>query len=458
MARGTDVSSVEVKRYRAPRSLAGQRSSIVGGNSDGGRSEAARRPTVRMRVKMENRTMSTEIVLPHPTVDVVAASDVPALMSQIRPQWQAKGLIERVRRLLTVDPSSACQRLLNAAIADLRDKIKIAGIDIAKEAAAGHRLPPVERPDDVDNYSTAKLIDLAYRMGLLSRPEWRRLTRAYDIRRDFEHEDAEYEAGVEDCIYIFKTCIEAVLAKDPISLIKVAEVKGIVEAAGPAVADLELLEDYEHAPDTRQIEILKFLVSTTLNEREPDLVRQNALAVLNALATVTRDAVKVLLAKHLQDQLGRQPLTELHVRVAHFAGVLPYLRKAQRASFFRAYHDQLLQVGYHWTSNPSHGTLLRSLNEFGGLRSIPERELILIIKWLVLCYIGEPGSYGAGVNRKVFYSNSAAPLIESLLADGPDVARQPLAGLADDRAVKRACSYSDAVARRYQDLLDIVEE
>jgi hypothetical protein len=49
-------------------------------------------------------------------------------------------------------------------------------------------------------------------MGLLTRPEWRRLTRAYDIRRDLEHEDSEYEAGVEDCIYVFKTSIEAVLA------------------------------------------------------------------------------------------------------------------------------------------------------------------------------------------------------------------------------------------------------
>ncbi len=221
--------------------------------------------------------MSGEVVLPHPAVDVVAASDVPALMGLIRPQWQAKGLIERVRRLLPVDPSSACQRLLNAAVADLRDKIKIAGLDIAKGAAAAHRLPPVERADDVDNYSTAKLIDLSYRMGLLTRPEWRRLTRAYDIRRDLEHEDSEYEAGVEDCIYIFKTCIEAVLAKDPVNLIRVAEIKEVVEAAGPAVADLQLVEDYEHAPETRQLEILKFLVSTSLNDSEPELVRQNAL-------------------------------------------------------------------------------------------------------------------------------------------------------------------------------------
>ena len=402
--------------------------------------------------------MSGEVVLPHPAVDVVAASDVPALMALIRPQWQAKGLIERVRRLLPVDPSSACQRLLNAAIADLRDKVKIAGLDIAKEAAATHRLPPVERAEDVDNYSTAKLIDLSHRMGLLTRPEWRRLTRAYDIRKDLEHEDAEYEAGVEDCIYIFKTCIEAVLAKDPVNLIRVAEIKQVVEAAGPAVADLELVEDYEHAPDTRQLEILKFLVSTSLNESEPELVRQNAFAVLRALAGPTRDAVRVLLAKHLQDGLGRQPLTETIVRVAHGAGVLPYLRKAQRLSFFRAFNERLQRVGHHWKGHASHGALLRALDEYGGLASIPEDELKVTLKWMVLCYVGEPGGYGAGLNRRVSYSNSAAPLVESLIAQGSDALRELLAKLADDRDVKRALRADDGVARRYQDLLDVVEQ
>jgi hypothetical protein len=401
--------------------------------------------------------MEAEVVMSGSAVEVVAGGGVPALMTQIRPQWQAKGLIERVRRLLPVDPSSACQRLLNAAIADLREKIKIAGVDIAKEAAAANKLPPVNVPDDVDNYSVANIIDLSYRMGLLTRPEWRRLTRAYDIRRDLEHEDSEYEAGLEDVIYIFKTCIEAVLSKDPVSLIKVSEVKQIIEAAGPAAPDLQLLEDYEHAPDTRQTEILKFLLSTTLNDSEPELVRQNALAMLSSLAASTRDAVKVELAKHLQDRLGRRPLLDLDVRVAHAAGVLPYLRRAQRASFFQGYLGELQRVGYHWKSHADHSAILRRLTECGGLASIPDDELAVIVKWLVLCYIGEPGGYGAGINRDVFYSNSAAPLIEALLAAAPDQSRDIVGKLSDDKEVKRAIARGTGIARRYQELLDVVD-
>jgi hypothetical protein len=79
----------------------------------------------------------------------VAASGVDALLGQVRPDWQAKSLIERVKAILPVDPSSACQRLLNAAIHDLREKIVIAGIDVAAEAAATYKLPPISRPDDI---------------------------------------------------------------------------------------------------------------------------------------------------------------------------------------------------------------------------------------------------------------------------------------------------------------------
>jgi len=241
--------------------------------------------------------MAAGEIVPHPDADVVASSEVPSLMDAIRLQWQAKGLIERVRRLLPVDPSSACQRLFNAAVADLREKVKIAGIDIAKEAAADFKLPPIDRADDIDNYSTAKILDLAHHMGLLSRPEWRRMHRVYDIRCDLEHEDSEYEAGIEDCVYIVKTCIEAVLSKDPVSLIKASEVRQIIEAAGPAIAGDDLIEDYEHAPDPRQLAILRMLVGVAPAEKEPDLVRQNAYFVLGTLSAVTRDGVRVQLAK-----------------------------------------------------------------------------------------------------------------------------------------------------------------
>lgn len=252
-------------------------------------------------------------IVPSPSVSLIRASEVPTLLDQIRPAWRAKDLINRVRRLLAIDPSSACQRLFNAAIHDLREKIVVAGIDIAKEAAKQYKLPPVEKQEDIENYPTAKIIDLAHRIGLLSRPEWRRLSRSYEIRRDLEHEDDEYEAGVEDCVYIFKTCIDVVLAKDPIHLLRVTDVKELIQEPVPIFPAPSLCDDYQHAPQPRQEEILKFLVSIALDEKQADLVRQNAFALLTHFQPLTQNAVKLALAGHLQEKITRAGPTRILV-------------------------------------------------------------------------------------------------------------------------------------------------
>lgn len=63
------------------------------------------------------------------------------------------------------------------------------------------------------NPTSEAFFHLSYRIELLSCPEWRRILRAYDIRKDLEHED---EAEVQDCVYIFKTCVDVVLSKDSV--------------------------------------------------------------------------------------------------------------------------------------------------------------------------------------------------------------------------------------------------
>jgi|SRR6266404_2839790 hypothetical protein len=90
--------------------------------------------------------------------ELVKASGADDLLRLIRPEWQAKDLIARVKRLLPVDPSSACQRILNAAIHDLRKKIVTAGLDVTKEAAGRFSLPSVIKTEDIlESYSTTPL-------------------------------------------------------------------------------------------------------------------------------------------------------------------------------------------------------------------------------------------------------------------------------------------------------------
>ncbi|MFF7459609.1 hypothetical protein [Kitasatospora sp. NPDC008115] len=402
--------------------------------------------------------MSEEgVVVVATSVAVTTMGEVPGLMQKIRPDWQAKNLIERVRRILPVDPSSACQRLFNAAVRDLKDKILIVGVGIAGEAAkaANPKLPPIQNAEDVERYTTSNLIKLAYRIGLLSRAEWRKMTRVYDIRKDLEHEDSEYEASFEDVVYTFVTCIDAVLSKDPITLIEVHEVKQIIEASGPIALDSRLLTDFGHAPDQRQQEIVQVLVSTALSGTEADVVRENAYLVLQELRELIRNGVRLAVAKTLLDRLGRTSLDELTVRVAHAAGLLPYLHKGQRKDFFTKQLDKLKSIGHQWRQNEAHGPALRLFEEFGGLTEIPEDVKPGIVKWMVRCYIGEPGGYGAGINRKVFYSNRAAPIIEELFLNGRSGIQKIVEDLQSDKDVRRSCE-NEHVNRRFQDLLDMV--
>lgn len=398
-----------------------------------------------------------DIAVVSPNAALVEASGVPALLDQIRPAWKAKSLISRVQRLVSVDPSSACQRLLNAAIHDLKEKIVIAGLDIAGEAAKSYKLPSVETAEDIENYSTAKAIDLAYRMGLLSRPEWRRVSRCYEIRRDLEHEDDEYEAGVEDCVYIFKTCIEVILQKDPIHLLKVIDVKDIVEESEPVTASDTLIDDFAHAPQPRQTEILKFLISIALDKSKSDIVQQNAFSILNGLEPHIQNPVKLKVAQHLQEKVGRSKLERRHVRVALASGSLPYLRKNQLKDFFTEVLVQMKQVGTNWAAYNQHGELLRSFREIGGLDYCPEEIRKDIVLWLVLTYIGTPGGLTTYGNvRNVYYSNTAAPIIREIVAESAALIRDQLIDLQTHKKV-RLLTADKHIARRMESLIDLTE-
>lgn len=383
--------------------------------------------------------------------------DSPGLLANVRPAWQAKNLITRVRKLIDVDPSSACQRLFNAAVHDLRDKIVIAGLDIAAEAGKQYRLPVVTKPEDVENLSVTNVIDLAYRIGLLTRPEWRRVSRCYEIRRDLEHEDDEYEAGVEDCIYIFKTCIDVILSQDPIHLLRVEDVKELIEQPGPVVPSDALLEDYGRAPQSRQEQIERFLISIALDASKSDVLQQNAFSFLKRLEPLTQNAVKLAMGEHMQERVGRGGLDRRLARVAVASGAFAYLRQADVTHFFQKEYDAFAKVGVAWRAFPNHGELLRSFEELGGFTTCPGKMRPVFLKWMILTYLGTPGGRtNFGNVRHVFYSNSAAPLIEHILKDYRAVIAGTLRELADDRDVKNACS-TPHIERRLQTLLDLVE-
>ncbi len=400
--------------------------------------------------------MSRNEIIKVDAKEIVESSGVTAVLDRIRPEWKSKRLIERVKRLLPVDPSSACQRIFNAAIHDLKDKIVLAGLDIATQAAEQHNMPSISKVEDVENLDVTRTIHLAYYMGLLTRPEWRRLLRVYDIRRDLEHEDDEYEATFEDCVYIFMTSVDVVLSKDPVEIIKLEDVKDIVEQPSAATLSENLFVDYQHAPDPRQSEIFAFLISTSLNLDSPDIVRQNCYNMLGELRQITNKQVIISTAKKFFGKRKRP--SDLEARVAYQTGIFPYFKKATTKDYFNGYLEQLKAIGPTFRGHKKHGEILRGLLEIGGLQYCPKELLSDFLYWLILCYIGERSFGYWSQIRKVYYSDIGAPLALEIIRTCPHKIYQQVEDLGHQKDIKSLCHESESVARRFEEILDALGE
>jgi len=79
-----------------------------------------------------------------------------------------------------------------------------------------------------------------------------------------------------------------------------------------------------------------------------------------------------------------------------------------------------------------------------------------ILRWLILCYVGEPGGVTRyGHRRDVFYSDSASSIIKRLVQRSGARELAIIKDLQTDREVKAALSRSRAVAQRFEDIVDI---
>jgi hypothetical protein len=228
----------------------------------------------------------------------------------------------------------------------------------------------------------------------------------------------------------------------------------MIEQPAPVFPSESLITDYASAPQPRQEEILKFLVSMALDAEQSDIVQQNAYNGLLALEAATQNPVKLRLAAHLQSKIGRKGLDLRMAKVARAAGAFPFLRQSDIADFFEAQHQEMQKIGAKWRAHNQHGDLLRSFREGGGLRECPATQRRKIMRYLVLTYLGEPGRMtNYGNVRDVFYSNTAAPLIEELIRDAAAIVIADLKELRKEEAIDRACR-NRHIDRRFETLLD----
>lgn len=377
-------------------------------------------------------------LIPYESKVPAEVSSAERYLARIRPEWQATPLVQRVARLLPVDPSSACQRLLNAAGHDLRVKIRTLGLDLAKDVAESFGLPPLNTDEDLEDYPTARLYDLAYRIGLLTRPDWRRLHRAYEIRRDLEHEDDEYEASPADLIYVFEAAIDVVLSREPVQVIRLQDIKDVVESDGPVLVPQELLDDYRGAPPQRQFEILHALTFWAIDEERPELVRANCFRLLRKLAVLAPSSAKIDVAKKLEVRIGRRASDLGTAQVAIASGAFPFIHKRQQRALIDAFLKRFNIIKPDWRQHPDHSELLDDFVAAGGFAICPAGAERKILRWMVEAYVGEPGRYGTfGRHRAIFFSDTAAPRIENALRNAPPAIKGHITNVANEPSTRK---------------------
>ena len=99
--------------------------------------------------------------------------------------------------------------------------------------------------------------------------------------------------------------------------------------------------------------------------------------------------------------------------------------------------------------------LLEEFEAIGGFSSSPDGAVRAIVRWMVEAYVGEPGGFGTfGRNRRVFYSDSAAPRIERLLRAAPLTIKGVVASVSGERSMKSLIA-SAPQKQRIADLLTI---
>jgi hypothetical protein len=217
----------------------------------------------------------------------------------------------------------------------------------------------------------------------------------------------------------------------------------------------ELLDDFEGAPDKRQLEITKVLISASRDEKKPDIVRQNAVEALRSIKRTIRKSARAQIGQYMQELLKGAPLGLADMKIAAAAELVPYLKQSRVKEFFEDSHAKFVQVGCRWTSNVQHRKLLDDFEDVGGLEVVPPEIRSKCVLWMVRCFIGEPGGYGMGYNRNVFYSDVAAPRIREAFQRAGVLIHGDLEQAAKDKLVKAAVT-DKHIARRMEMLRDLV--
>jgi len=104
-----------------------------------------------------------------------------------------------------------------------------------------------------------------------------------------------------------------------------------------------------------------------------------------------------------------------------------------------------------------HSELIQKLIDSGELKYMSPEIVDGFIIWMFKCYLGEPGRYGAGYARSVFFSNTGAPLCHKIIKNNSEIIKTRFQRNEEiSREIQRNICSQD-IQRRYDELMDVID-
>ncbi len=375
-------------------------------------------------------------------------------LSEIREPWQTSRLVERVRQLISVDHSCACQKLFNTAIWDIKDKLGQWGEDFVYKIAYKNSKISRGTVNPISGLSTTELLNLSYRSKLLSFEQWQLITECYQIRCKLEHEDRYFEVSSLETEKFFDVCINEVLSVDSMEIKEYDNFETITELTELAVPSQLLLSSFGSMSLENQVDATTFLIDVATNSSELMRATQNSVISLIHLRESLSDHAKQEVALKYSDPNIHHIDSRL-VESLKCADALRFIETSSKSKFYESVYLSMIEVGEDWNKGQQQLEILQSFTELGSLDECPEQHRTNIFNWMALTYIGQDSGDSAYISeRNVYFSKEASPVIQRLIIEANYISNAMIDTLLTDSAIA-VLAENSFIAKRFERFLQL---
>ncbi len=351
-------------------------------------------------------TTNTDIIIPEEQLPKMEAA-----LSNVRPEFKSnKYIAEAIKVLQAGGLRSAIGCYWNAVADDLRRKVMHRSLDLFNKEYP-HSKQINEYEDFQDHVSDYDLIEVAYKMGVLSWEGRKLMQQARETRNIFDGHPDSSDPTLFKVFAMMADCNEHILSQEyPIPIIDVNEYINVMDSDGYDKNDLAVEQAFSDLPQIYKDEMAHKLFRLYLEENTSTRLRSSIEFSFPILWKVLSKEIRRTLGNRYDKLVveGDSRKLELALDLITLVDGLRYVSAKSRTMVFEPTIKHLEDSLDDWKEE---GIAMAQLQKLGSV--IPDELIQRMVTAMTLTYVGYKGGsmYFA---RTSFYSNSAAPLVSEM--------------------------------------------